>query len=78
MELILQREQGWQQALREALATREETTSAQYLEVYEHNTQVIYAALAQLSNSRTDKQDKRLRKKLADLRDDIDSLIARG
>ena len=78
MEVILQREQGWQQAMRDALANREESTSADYLAVYEHNSQAIYAALAKLANSRSEKQDKRLRKQLADLREDIESLIAKA
>ena len=78
MEDILQREEGWQQAMRDALAHREETTSQEYLAVYEHNSQTIYAALAKLVNSRSEKQDKRLRKRLDDLREDIESLIAKG
>ena len=78
MEEILQREEGWQQAMRDALANREQTTSQEYLAVYEHNSQTIYAALAKLANSRSDKQDKRLRKRLDDLREDIESLIAKG
>ncbi len=76
MENILQREQGWQQAMRDSLAAREEINSPEYQRVYEHNTGVIFAALAQVLNSRTEKQDIRLRKKLSDLREDIESLIA--
>lgn len=78
MEEILQRDAGWQELVREALRNREQTTSAEYLAVYEHNTQVIYQALAELANTRTEKQDQRLRKRLEDLREDIESLIARG
>ncbi|MBT6126192.1 MAG: hypothetical protein HOH70_13425 [Halieaceae bacterium] len=76
-EVLLQREEGWQQGIRDALATREQTTSAEYLEIFEHNSQVIFRALAQVANVRSDKQDRRLRKKLADFREDIESLIAR-
>ena len=47
------------------------------LEIFEHNSQVIFRALAQVANVRSDKQDRRLRKKLADFREDIESLIAR-
>ncbi|MEP4145779.1 MAG: DUF6279 family lipoprotein [Halioglobus sp.] len=75
-EVLLQREEGWQQGIRDALATRDQTTSAQYLEVFEHNSQMIFKALAQVANARTDKQDRRLRKKLDDFREDIESLIA--
>lgn len=77
MESLLQREEGWQQAVRDTLATREQTTSPEYLAVYEHNSQVIYAALANVLNTRTEKQDRRLRKKLTDFREDIETLIAR-
>ena len=72
---ILQREEDWQQALRDSLANREQTTSAEYHEVYEHNARVLYAAIARVLNVRTDPQDKRLRKKLEDLREDIETLM---
>jgi len=39
---------------------------------------VIHAALAQVLNSRTEKQDSRLRKKIADLREDLQTLVAQG
>ncbi len=76
LEDILQREPGWQQALLDAMAARDETVSQQYLDVYTHNTSVVYEAIADLLNSRTDKQDQRLRRKLTDLREDIEGLIA--
>lgn len=76
-EVLLQREEGWQQGIRDALATRDQTTSAEYLEVFEHNSQMIFKALAQVANTRSDKQDRRLRKKLEDFREDIESLIAK-
>ena len=78
LEQLLQREQGWQQALLEALREREQTTSAEYQAVYDHNIQAIYRALAKLANSRSEKQDRRLRKELDDLREDIELLIAKG
>ncbi len=74
MEQHLQRQPGWQQGIRDMLATRDETASAEYLAVYEHNSAVIYQALARLLNTRTEKQDRRLRKRLADLREDLESL----
>jgi hypothetical protein len=46
--------------------------------LYEHNLQVIYTALAQVFNSRTAKQDERLRGRLADLRKDFQTLIEQG
>ncbi|RLQ22117.1 hypothetical protein DWB85_09285 [Seongchinamella sediminis] len=78
LEHLLQREAGWQDAVRAALRNREQTTSAEYQAVYEHNAQVIYQALATLANTRSENQDRRLRKRLEDLREDVESLIARG
>ena len=78
LEQILQREARWQEAVREALRNREQTTSAEYQAVYEFNSGVIYQALAKLANTRSERQDRRLRKRLDDLREDIESLIARG
>ncbi|PLW70841.1 DUF6279 family lipoprotein [Pseudohalioglobus lutimaris] len=77
MEEILRREPGWQQALRDALGEREQTTSAEYRVIYEHNARVLYAAVATVLNSRDAKQDKRLRGKIRNLREDLEELIAR-
>ena len=71
----MQREPGWQQRLREAVASRSDTVSEEYLQLYDHNLQVIYTALAEVLNSRSDKQDRRLRGRLADLRKDFQTLI---
>lgn len=71
----LQREPGWQQRIRDMLAARDETTSVEYLETYEYNSAVIYAVVARLLNTRSEKQDRRLHKKLADFREDLQTLI---
>lgn len=78
LESILLRETDWQQALRNSLREREQTTSAEYQAIYEHNAQVLYAALAQVLNSRSEKQDRRLRGKLDDLREDLEELIGQA
>jgi hypothetical protein len=78
MESILQRGQGWQQALRDAREQRDVTTSAEYVAVYQHNTSVIFAALSKVLNSRSDRQDRKLRGELDDFRGDLNTLIARG
>ena len=77
LEDILQREPGWQQSLRDTLGEREQTTSVEYREVYEHNSTVLYAAVAKVLNTRDPKQDKRLRSKIGDLREDLEGLIAK-
>ena len=64
--------------MRDSIKRRSETVAADYVELYEHNLGVIYAALAETLNSRTEKQDTRLRKKIADLREDLQTLVAQG
>jgi hypothetical protein len=76
--VMMQREPGWQQRIRDASAAKDETVSGEYLRIYEHNTRLIYRTVADTLNSRTDKQDRRLRGKLDDLREDLQTLIAQG
>lgn len=71
---LLQREPGWQQAVRDSLAARDDTVAPEYTETVAHNTAVIQQWLATLLNSRTDQQDERLRKRLGSLRDDLQTL----
>jgi len=78
LQALLQREPGWQDDLRQAIATREEFNSALYREIYEHNAAVVYAALAEVLNSRSERQDDRLRRKLLDLREDLEVLIGQA
>lgn len=78
LEVFMRRDPGWQQAVRDAVKRRSETVSPEYLELYEHNLGAIYAALARVLNSRTEKQDRRLRKKIANLREDLQTLVAQG
>jgi hypothetical protein len=75
LEALLQREPGWQQRLRDALDAREENHSREYRQVYEHNVAQIHQAIVTVLNSRTEKQNRRLRKKLDNFREDIQTLI---
>jgi len=75
---LLQRDPGWQQRMRAAIAARNDTVSPQYQRIFEHNLGVINSTVAELLNSRTDKQDRRVRGKLADLRQDLETLVAQG
>ncbi len=75
---LLQREPGWQQELRQLKAQREENYSDQYKEMYAQNLVVIQGAIATAINGRSKKQDKRLRKKLRNLREDLSELLAQG
>ena len=76
MRQYLRREPGWQQAVRDGLATREESVSPEYRETFNHNLAVINQLVADVLNSRSEKQDARLRKKLNGFREDLDTLIA--
>jgi len=78
LAVLLEREPGWQQRVRGAIAARDENVSPEYLRIYEHNLRLIHSAIAELLNSRSDKQDMRLRRKLSELREDLESLIAQG
>ncbi len=78
LAVLLEREPGWQQRVRDAVAARPQTVSRDYQQVYDHNAQVLYAALADLLNSRTERQDRHLRDKLYDLRADLETLVAQG
>ena len=78
LEVLLQREPGWEQAVKDAVATRRANPNPDYLRIYEHNMGVIFDAIAELLNSRSDKQDKHLRGRLSDLREDLETLVAQG
>lgn len=78
LELILQRDPGWQEALREALVQRGETVSADYRSTYDHNAQVIQLAVADLLNSRSESQEAHLRRELGKLRRDLAALVEQG
>ena len=74
-EEVLQREPGWQERALDLMERREELESPQYREINYQNQLIIYAALAEVLNSRTEKQDKRLRRELDGFREDLLVLI---
>jgi hypothetical protein len=78
LEVLLLREPGWQQRIRDLLSAREETNSPEYKQIYEHNVLVIQNTAVVILNGRTDKQDKRLRKKIDHFQEDLETLIEQG
>lgn len=78
MEQLLQRQDGWQDAVRQASRTRDERQSELYRQTYEHNVSVVYEAVADILNSRSTRQDERLRRELNKYREAIETLIAQG
>lgn len=75
---LLRREPGWKQELRALKSNREQNSSPEYSAMYAHNLVVIERAIAEVVDSRSEKQDKRLRGKLRNLREDLEGLIAQG
>ena len=78
LSVLLQRKPGWQRRLREQKAAREQNYSPQYLTMYGHNLEVIQGALSSVIDSRSAKQDRRLRNKIKNLKEDLETLIAQG
>ncbi|MFT5767115.1 MAG: hypothetical protein ACI9DH_000936 [Halioglobus sp.] len=78
LERVLLREPGWQQELRVTLDRRYENHSESYVQVYEHNLNQVQALAVAVLNSRSEKQDRRLRKKLVSFREDLLTLIEQG
>ncbi len=78
LAVLLQRQPGWQDKVRAQVAARNDNTPPEHRRIYEHNMGVIYEALAQLLNGRSDQQDRHLRNKLSELQEDVVTLIAQG
>ncbi len=78
LAVLLQRQPGWQDKVRAQVAARSDNTPPEHRRIYEHNMGVIYEALAQLLNGRSDQQDRHLRNKLSELQEDVVTLIAQG
>lgn len=76
LEDTLQRPPGWQTTLRERVGNWESTVSSTYLDIYQHNTALIYRAVAAAVDQRSERQDRHLRRKLAGLRRDLTELSA--
>lgn len=68
---FLKREPGWEQRLKDAVAVRQQNFTPEYAAAIEHNTQVLFRAVAEIVNGRSEKQDKVLRRKLGELREDL-------
>jgi hypothetical protein len=78
LEDLLEREPGWEQRVRDAIAARRENLSPDYERIFEHNMDVIFETVAQLLNERSDRQSSHLLARLVDLREDVETLIAQG
>ena len=78
VERALERKLGWQDNLKELLLDRGKNLSEDYLMVYEWNTSVLRNIVVRNLNSRSKKQDGKLRKELTKWQRDIETLIAQS
>ena len=73
LNLILQKEQGWEERL-DKITHSDELVAENYQSTYDFNTVLIQQLLVSILNSRNDKQDKKLRTQLSRYKSDINSL----
>lgn len=71
---ILQRENDWERRLN-AINNRDNLESQDYRIKYTHNINITHQLIAEILNSRSEKQDKKLRDQLIRYRTDIRNLI---
>jgi hypothetical protein len=75
LQVLLQRKSGWREQLMQAYRDRLNNRSAEYTEIVEHNIEVVAAALAEVLNTRTDKQKAHTRREFEDMRAMLQKLI---
>ena len=74
LRIILQREQGWEEKLKD-ITHSDPIVAENYQLRYSFNTDLIHHLLVAILNSRNDKQDQKLRTQLSRYKGDINSLI---
>ena len=78
IEELLKRKPGWQQAMLEAFASREGQQPKRFKQYLTYNTNIINQAIADVMNNLSEKQQERLHVEIADLRDDVEVIIAKA
>jgi hypothetical protein len=71
MRQQLKREFGWERRIVAVIRYWESQLDPQTRALYEHNTAVVQAALVDVLNTRSERQDRHLRERIADLREDL-------
>lgn len=74
--VLSERRDDWQQQIVDAMADRQQMQSPQYRDIYLHNQLIILQAVAEVLNSRTEKQGTHLQEELDQLRRSLQKLIA--
>lgn len=72
----LQREPGWQERIRDRVVNWESHTNPDRLALYEHNTLTIQKLIVDVVNIRTERQEKRVRRRLDKYRKDFETLAS--
>ena len=67
----LSREPGWQDRVRDMIVNWESRLEPEVMAVYDHNSATVLEAIADILNGRSEKQDRRLRREINDLREDV-------
>lgn len=78
LEPLLLRESGWQEAVMQAYASREENRTGEYRDILDGNTAVITAAVAEALSMMSDKQHEHAKREIGDLRRKLNKLIERA
>lgn len=71
IRLQLKREYGWERRIVAIVRYWESQLDPESLAYYEHNTRVLQSAVVDVVNMRSERQDKHLRRRIADLREDL-------
>ena len=77
LKVILKRGEGWELDL-ENITHRDDKVASNYRRTYSHNIAVNELLFVEILNSRTEKQDKKLRSQLLRYKTDIKTLIAQN
>ena len=77
LKVILKRGDGWELDL-ENITHRDDKVASNYRRTYSHNIEVNERLFVEILNSRTEKQDKKLRSQLLRYKTDIKTLIAQN
>lgn len=76
IEALLKRKPGWQQAMIEAFALREEQQPKIFKQYLAYNKNIINQAIADVMNQLSEQQQEKLHTEITDLRDEFEVIIA--
>ncbi len=76
--LLESRKPGWQQGVRDLIASRAESVSAEYAKALDYNIDILQGLAAEVLNTRSERQDTHLRNRFAQLKNDFSKLAAQA